>query len=324
VVAQGNFCRLEIHLLNKEVRLKMNIFPNFFIVGAARSGTSSLDQYLSQHPEIYIPAKKDIHFFADESFLRCLGPGDDRLHKLLIRDEASYTQLFAKGAGAKAIGESSAFYLYFPDTAERIAQTVPDARIIIILREPVERAYSAYTFLVRDGRETLGFEAGLGKEEERKHKGFEPLWWYRELSLYSKQIKHYQDVFGAKQVKVLLYDELFAKPGQALQDIFAFLNVKDDIVVNTSVRYNASGVPKSRKLYSILDKFIYNPNALQKYVKSLVPSHLRVQWASKVISMSVDRVPVDHQIQMKLKEYFTEEVRALEELLGRDLSCWGY
>ena len=170
----------------------MNTFPNFFIVGAARSGTTSLDLYLSQHPEIFITLKKETHFFAREQLPeRYRGPGDERMNRLLIRDEDQYTQLFADAGRSKAIGEASAFYLCYPSSADLIAQTVPDAKIIMVLREPVARTYSAYMFLVRDGRETLGFEEGMSLEEERKEGDFEPMWWYRELSLYYNQVKHY-------------------------------------------------------------------------------------------------------------------------------------
>lgn len=303
----------------------MKTLPNFFIIGAARSGTSSLDRYLSQHPEIYIPPRKETHFFAaDQLPPRFTGPGDEGLNGLLIRDEDQYARLFAGATGAKAIGESSVFYLCFPATAERIAQAVPDAKIIIILREPADRAYSAYTFLVRDGRETLGFEEGLDREKERKQNGFEPIWWYKELSLYYGQVNHYLEVFGAQRVKVLLYDELFANPRQTLRDVFTFLEVREDVVIDTSVRYNVAGVPKSRRLYTLLDHFIYNPSPLEKRVKSLVPPHLRLAWASKAIGMFTRPVPVDPQIHARLKAYFAEDVGKLEDLLHQDLLCWHY
>jgi hypothetical protein len=300
-------------------------WPNFFIVGAARAGTSSLDRYLSQHPVIYIAPRKDTHFFAAESFpCRFNGPGDERLSRLLIRDEDQYNKLFAEAPESMVVGESSAFYLHMPGTAERIVQTVPDAKIIIILREPLDRAYSAYTLMVRDGRETLEFEEGLRREEERKQKGFEPIWWYKELSLYYAQVKHFQEVFGTQQVKVLLYDELFTNLERALRDIFIFLGVKEDVIIDTSVRYNVSGVPKSRRFYNVLDNFIYNPNNLQQRIKSLVPAHMRTAWASKLIGMSVKRVSLQPQQQTAFKAYFTEDVRKLENLVDRDLSNWGY
>ncbi len=299
------------------------MMPNFFIVGAARSGTTSLDRYLSQHPEIYITPRKETHFFAQDFLPPCFqGPGDERLNRLLIRDEDQYAQLFSGVTGAKAIGESSAFYLCFPGTAERIAQAVPDAKIIILLREPVDRAYSAYTFLV--GREPLGFAEGLSREEERKQKGFEPMWWYKELGLYYRQVKYYLEVFGTQRVKVLLYDELFANPGQTLRDVFTFLGVKEDVVIDTSVRYNVAGAPKSPRLYTLLDHFIYNPGPLEKLIKSLVPQHLRLAWASKAIGTFTRPVPMHPQIHAQLEAYFAEDVRKLEDLLHRDLLCWHY
>src|SRR5260370_8140763 len=135
--------------------------------------------------------------------------------------------------------------------AERIAEAVPDAKIIMILREPADRAYSAYTFLV--GREGLGFEEGLTREEERKQQGFEPMWWYKELGLYYGQVKHYLEVFGTQRVKVLLYDELFANPGQTLRDVFTFLEGKEDVVIDTSVRYNVAEAPNSPTLNPLRD-----------------------------------------------------------------------
>src|SRR5437764_4019648 len=226
--------------------------PNFFIVGAARSGTTSLDRYLSQHPQIFITPRKEVHFFAADQFPRT-GPGDEGLNRRVIKDGDQYAQLFAGVAGEKAIGESSVFYLCFPGTAERIAQAVPDAKIIVLLREPVDRAYSSYMHLVRDGREHLGFEEGLSHEGERRQKGFEPMWWYKELGLYYKQVKRYLDVFGTQRVKVVLYDEFCLNTVQVVRDVFAFLGVKEDVIIDTSVRYNVAGVPKSRRLYTLLD-----------------------------------------------------------------------
>jgi len=299
--------------------------PNFFIVGAARSGTTSLDRYLSQHPEIYIIPRKETHFFAVDLFpSRFTGPGDERLNERVIRDEKEYAQLFASAAGAKAIGESSVFYLCYPEAAERIAHAVPDARIIITLREPVARAYSAYMFLLRDGRETLGFEEGLSREKERKQKDFEPIWWYKELSLYYSQVKHYLEVFGTQRVKVLLYEELFANPEQVLREVFSFLGVQEDVVIDTSVRYNPAGVVKSRRLYTFLTRFVRNPNGLEKRIKSLIPRKLRMVWATKAMSMLVRPVPMDPQLQTHLRPYFVEDVAKLEELLHRNLECWHY
>jgi Sulfotransferase family len=297
--------------------------PNFFIVGAARSGTTSLSRYLKQHPEIYIKQQKEVHFFAADYF-PCSGPGDDELNEVVIHDEEQYNQFFAGVTGEKAIGDSSVFYLCLPGTAERIAQAVPDAKIIIILREPVDRAYSAYMHLMRDGREYVGFAEGLSLEEVRREKGFEPLWWYKELGLYYKQVKQYLEIFGVDRVKVLLYDELCDNPEQLLHDTFAFLEVRENVVIDTSLRHNIAGVPKSRQLFSVLDNFIRRPSVLEKGIKSLIPWRLREIVANKAMLMLLRSVPIDSQVQAQLKAYYADDVKKLEDLLCRDLSCWGY
>jgi hypothetical protein len=295
--------------------------PNFFVVGAARSGTTSLDRYLSQHPEIFITPRKDAYFFAAEHFPRTGpgGPGDDALKRKVIRDAAGYAQLFAEVDGAKAIGESSALYLCLPGTAERIAQAVPDARIIMLLREPAARAYSAYMNLVRDGRETLSFEEGLSQEEARKQQGWEPMWWYKEVSLYASQVQRYLDVFGRKQVKVLLYEEFYAHPEQALREIFAFLGVKDDVLIDTSVRYNLGGVPKSRKLNTLL----YNV-----FIDKAIPfaRHIKPGLAWKVMGrFLLQPVPqMNPQTRAELRAYFADDVEKLEDVLQQDLRLWRY
>jgi hypothetical protein len=180
--------------------------------------------------------------------------------------------------------------------------------------------------LRRDNRETLGFAEGLSLEEERKQKGFEPMWQYRELSMYYKQVKYYLDVFGARHVKVLLYDELFTNSTPVLRDMFAFLEVREDVVIDTSVRYNTGGVPSSPRLYTWMDNFINTPSPLGKRVKSLVPSQMRAKWGSKVMEKIVEPVPmasqIDSQTHAQLREYFAEDVRNLGDLLDRDLSGW--
>jgi hypothetical protein len=238
------------------------------------------------------------------------------MNRKVMRGEEQYAQLFTRVTTEKAIGESSAFYLCLPGTAERIAQAIPDAKILMVLREPAARAYSAYMLLRRDGRETLSFEEGLSREEERKRQGFEPMWWYKDLSLYASQVKCYLETFGRERVKVLLYDELFSNPEPVLREVFAFLGVGEDVAINTSVRYNVSGAPRSRRLHTLLYKLSDTSNALAKCVKPAL--------AWKAMGMFLLRpVPqMNPQTYAELKEYFAEDVGRLEELLQRDLRCW--
>ncbi len=300
----------------------MSSTPNFFIAGAARSGTTSLNRYLSQHPEIFITPRKEPHFFASHHFPRT-GPGDEILNRRVVHDKEQYAQLFMDVRGAKAIGESSVFYLCFPDSAERIAEMAPGAKIIVLLREPAERAYSAYMLLVRDGREALDFSEGLRREEERKDKGYEPMWWYRELGLYYEQVRRYLEVFGSERVKVLLYDDLFTNPEETLREVFSFLEVKEDVAIDASVRYNVAGVPKSRRLYTSLYTCV---DKIGPFVSKINPlaKHIKPGLAWKAMGMFLKPVAMDPGIYAQLKAYFAEDVEKLEDLLQRNLQCWHY
>lgn len=146
--------------------------PNFFIVGAAKSGTTSLYHYLKQHPEIYMsPVKEPKYFLASINKFPHNGPGDIEVDKKIIRTWDEYLKLFSNASVEKCIGEASCGYLYYCElVAPSIKRISPEAKIIIVLRNPVERAFSAYCYLFREGRETLSFEEALKIEEERKKK----------------------------------------------------------------------------------------------------------------------------------------------------------
>ena len=147
--------------------------PNFLVIGAAKSGTSSLYMYLKQHPEIYMSPIKEPHFFSfDDESKMTKGPGDP-IHKAITNFD-DYQAQFDGVTDEKAIGEASTSYLYRPEAPGRIHAMLPDAKLIVILRNPVDRAFSAYMHVVRDKRETSkDFAEALSKEESRKAAGWE-------------------------------------------------------------------------------------------------------------------------------------------------------
>ncbi len=299
------------------------MIPNFFLVGAARSGTTSLDRYLSQHPEIFITRWKEGHFFASDELPDAYkGVGDERLNGRLIRDPDQYARLFDGATGYRAVGESSVFYLCYPGTAERIKQASPGGKILIILRNPVERAYSAYGHLVRDGRERSGFAEGLSLEDMRRSMNYEPMWWYTDASRYYHQVKRFLDVFGPQQIRVLMYEELYAQPQQVLRDVFGFLGVREDVAIDTSVRYNAGGVPKSRRVYTYIDRLIYRPGRIARGIKAIVSPDIRMEWVNRAMALLVQQEPMHPLVRTRLEALFADEVSQLEELLHRDLAGW--
>ncbi|WP_245926262.1 sulfotransferase family protein [Sulfoacidibacillus thermotolerans] len=295
------------------------MFPDFLLVGAAKSGTSSLDRYLAEHPQIYIPPKKEAHYFSIPSFpAKFQGRGDEGMNTHTIRQREQYEQLFVPAQKGQVVGESSAFYLYYPGTAERIYHANPNMKIIITLRNPVDRAFSAYMYLLRDNREELSFEAGLEAESERKKQDYEPMWLYKELGLYSSQIKRYFEVFPREQIKIILFEDFTAHTSEIMRDLYTFLAVDPSFTPDTSMRYNESGVPKSRALFT----FIAQPNALKELVKPFIPASMRERLGNRAKSLLLEKVQMNPATRRFLTQYYQEDIIRLQELIGRDLQKW--
>lgn len=299
--------------------------PTFFVVGAARCGTTSFVAYLDQHPEVFMSPRKESHFFSRDELPARFGepdiPGVRRLEDYLVREAAEYEHLFDGAHGERAIGESSVYYLSLPETPACIAREVPDAKIIVLLRNPVDRAYSAYLMLARDGRESLPFEESLTLEPERRRRWFEPIWWYTELSRYASQIERYYAAFGRARVHVILTEELEAHPEQVLQETFRFLGLRTDVAVDTSWRRNAGGVPKSGWTRSI-QEFMFSSNVVVRGLKSAVPQRARTRWGDKLVTASLHHAQLPQEQRLHLWSTFRDDVAHLETLLQRPLSLW--
>jgi hypothetical protein len=299
--------------------------PTFFIVGAARCGTTSFVGYLDQHPDVFMAPHKESHFFSQGElpprFSEPDIPGVRRLEDYLIGDAVEYEHLFDGVRGERAIGESSVYYLCLPDTPVRIACEVPDAKIIVLLRNPVDRAHSAYLMLARDGRESLPFEESLALEPERRRQWYEPIWWYTELSRYAPQIERYFAAFGRERVHVILTEELEAHPERTLHDTFCFLGLRPDVPVDTSWRRNAGGTPRARSTRPIQD-VMYSSNAVVRGLKSLVPEHARARLGDQLLTASLERAGLPWEQRLQLWNAFQNDVARLEHLLQRPLSLW--
>ena len=197
-------------------------WPNFFIVGAARSGTSSFYYYLKGHPEIYMSELKEPHFFS------AMNDGQDRSKYYLgkvVTDEPSYHSLF-EGAGTETVvGEASTGYLYDEGAANRIYAVAPEAKIIVILRNPIERAFSHYSMHVAGGTQRNGFYDAVLEDQARSPKGLGFSYLYVERGLYYSQVKRYFDTFGSDQVRVYLFEDFESETATVVRDACLFLDV---------------------------------------------------------------------------------------------------
>jgi Sulfotransferase family len=287
--------------------------PNFFIVGAQKAGTTSLYHYLDQHPEVYMSPRKEPHFFEGmhSEFRR---PG---LRSTPISDLADYQVLFAGASGERAIGEASASYLYSPRAPGLIKSSVSDARIIIILRNPAERAYSNYLHCVQVGREPLGsFADALRAEESRMREKWGPLWYYRHKGFYYPQVERYFDVFGRDRVGVWLHEDLRNETQSTLGEVFRFLGVDESFVPDASVEHNPSGVPRIGGLYKGVRAFTARNPIL---VERVMPAKLRGYVKGRLFTKPP---PFPPELRQDLTHDYKEDVLKLQGLIGRDLSAW--
>jgi hypothetical protein len=287
--------------------------PNFFIVGAQKAGTTSLYQYLSQHPQVYMSPRKEPHFFEGmHSEYRRPGRRSTPVSTL-----AEYQALFEDASDQRAIGEASASYLYSPRSPGLIKDSVPDARIIVILRNPADRAYSNYLYCVQVGREPLGsFDEALQAEEGRMLDKWGPLWYYKHKGFYYAQVKRYFDTFGRDKVGVWLYEDLRNDTFGTLREVFRFLDIDEDFVPDASMEYNPSGIPRAGRLYKGVRTLTAQNPAL---VERVLPARLRGYVKSRFLAKPP---PFPPEVRRQLTYSYKEDILRLQELIGRDLSVW--
>lgn len=298
----------------------MSRWPNFFVIGAGKSGTTSLYHYLKQHPQIFMcPVKEPKYFALAGHGLDFKGPGDARIVPETTTTESAYLALF-DGAGQKPIvGEASTIYLGEWGAATRMARQVPDARLVAVLRHPAERAYSAYLHLRRDGFEMLeSFEDALDAEAERARLGYYYHWYLRARGHYGRQLKEFYDVFPREQIRVYLYEDFAASPQRVLSDIFCFLGVDETFEADTSARHNQSGIPRNLKI----QKFLNKEHPLKQWLKRYIPEHAGHRMISMLQPRLVEKPGLPPDIRAKLTEAFRDDILLLQELIGRDLSHW--
>jgi hypothetical protein len=294
-----------------------DVLPNFFIVGAAKSGTTALYRYLRQHPDVYLPDVKEPRFFsydpADRT--RYAGPRAHELIDSVVKDQDAYEALYAAVNGESAIGDVSPAYLASPIAAGRIRAAVPHARIVAVLRDPVERAYSHFLDNVQSGwEEETDFERVLDLREQRRRERWWRKWDYVDNGFYAAQLERYFEAFERERIRIYLYEELRADAPGLIADLLGFLGVDPSAELDTSQRHNVSGVPRSRGVQSLLSA----PAPVRRALKPLVPTGVR----SRIRRGNIHRPEMPALARTRLREIYRQDVERLEALIGRDLSAW--
>ena len=291
--------------------------PNFLIVGAPRAGTTTLYEGLAQHPEIHMSSRKEPWFSElTGEYGPWLGPRDGQ--PVASWDE--YERLFEGADGAKAVGEASTLYLAAPEAPRRIRESLPGVRLICILRQPVDRAYSNFLEHVQEGRETeFDFERAIAAEDDRLRRHWAPSWAYTGLGYYGAQLDRYFAEFPRDQMLVLLYEDLARDRTGTYQRIFNFLGVHPGIIPVLPPRINEnSGIPKNRLVHQILT----HPNPVRQALRSVLTERQRKAVRSWLLHYTLVRPHLDPELRSELTERFRLDIERTGALLGRDMSHW--
>ncbi len=293
--------------------------PTFIIFGASRSGTTGLYAYLKQHPDIFMSPRKETNFFAYEGrALACKGPGADYVNNS-VTELSDYEALFAASGSAKARGEASPLYLYEEGTAERIRGRLPNVKLIAILRNPIEQAYSHFLYARRQMIEPLGnFEAALNAEQSRVDAGWQPMFRYARFPRYAKQLKRYFDVFPREQIRIFLYEDFERGPLEVLKNIFRFIGVDDAFLPDIDYRPNAGGNPRS----PFIQDLVMRPGLAANIAGFFIPPEMRGRIRDALSAWNMTREECPPNARARLQRELSGEIRALQAMLGRDLSGW--
>jgi hypothetical protein len=274
-------------------------WPNLFLVGVARGGTTSLWAYLDQHPDIHMSQVKEPHFFTDA-----------RPPLTKSYNTRAYLQFFA-GAQQPVRGEASASYFGDSTSPPAIKRANPDAKILVILRDPVERAYSAYWHVVAYGGEKRSFVEAVKQELDGVHTPrIDP---YVKRGFYSGPLRRYLDVFG-ENVHVLFLEEMNRDPATTLRSVFEFLGVDADVADRlVTERQNTFSLPRGR-----ISSFVFRSARLRSLATPLVPFRFRARLERMLLSND-QKPPMAPGLRQLLENVYRADGAKLESMLRRPL-----
>jgi hypothetical protein len=289
-------------------------YPNFLIIGAMKSGTTALYYFLKQHPQIFVSSVKEPNFFALVDNHKSVFLEGEETN---IVDLESYLALFESVKNEIAIGEASHSYLYYPTAAENIRDYIPDIKLICVLRDPVERAYSHFLFHLRNGHEPTKIFSQAIEQEERRIRDNIQFGHYVHRGFYFRQLKCYFDLFDQSQIRVYLFDDLKNDPVALSKDVYQFLGVDSLYVPEVSIRRNPSGIPKLNFIHNLLVR----PNRLKSLIQPRLPVWL-YRLATGVRDRNLVKPELSPELRSNLIQMFRDDILKLENLFQRDLSNW--
>jgi len=293
--------------------------PNFIIAGFPKCGTTSLHHYLDEHPEIYMPAQKELHFFTFNILSNLNnGPKDALVKKTQINNSEKYLNFYKGVTNEIAIGDASPSYINYPGQFKKIKEYLNDPKVIIILRDPINRAYSNYLHLKRENRETLSFKEAIFKEDERKTNKYSDFWYYKFNSTYYDKIIKAKETFS--DVLILTSEELSNNGEATMKNVYKFLEVNDTFKLKRKFNnFNKGGHFKQ----NIFTKIIFQPSTLKNTIKQFIKPTPFLKIIISKIANNFSKKPqkIDKESLKYLKKHFKNEVEKLETL-NIDTTKW--
>ena len=312
------------------------LLPNLFIVGAPKAGTTSLYHYLDQHPQIYMSPIKEPCYFASElrpeNFSEELqpwikqemqslkeylhGPMSEKRFGGLVSEWEDYLKLFQNAGAAKAIGEASVCRVWSETADRNLFCRIPDGKIIMILRNPADRAFSQYLHALTAGGVHKSFRAQIRASFGFRTRTFGKLYPFLEFGLYYEQVKRYLELFPAENIRIYLYEEYQDKPLQMLADIFGFLAVDMNFAPDTSRKHLTPRIPRFATIHYLLNKYDIGRRVNELSPRAFQPLYRTLAFRRR------ESLAMEPSDKAYLIGYYREDIQKLSSLLDRDLQSW--
>ena len=281
--------------------------PNFFIVGGAKCGTTNMSYNLMEHEKIFMPELNEPYYFCR------LDVPNDFQRNSMIKDKTKYLDLFKNAKNCKAVGEATSAYLHCPHAAEDIKKHFPDAKIIILIRNPIDRAHSAYfsyQFMHPDQR---SFGEMIEDHENKIKKKEFFLYSILDPGFYSKHIKKFQSVFPAEQIKIIVFEEYIKNVEFTIKSILDFLDLDTSITFKEQKK-GAYRAPKNK----ISNKLLQNTE-FRSIATKIIPTVYRQKIGDKFLVKQTKKPSMLPQERKNLEKIYEIEVKNLQNLLNRKL-----
>ena len=297
--------------------------PDFFVAGAPKAGTTALHAALAGHPDLYLSAVKEPKFFLTDGPPPAQGgPGDAKTYREHVWRRADYEGLFAAAPAGALSGESTPFYLYSEAAQQRIRALIPHARLIVVLRDPVERAHSNWTHLWSAGLDPISdFVAACAAEDRRVAAGWADFWHYTRLGMYGRQLDHLYSVFPREQVLVFRYRALVAEPARTLDQVCAFLGVRPGLLTELP-RENVTAHPPETLRHRSLARLQRAGSAVAGVLPGRAATRLTDRLERSLQDGAQPRQPLTWAQRSALLPRFEADIRLLESVTGEDFSDW--